>query len=90
MPDKLCRTCKWWGRVPVLDKLQVLTAEQRAKSGQAACGSRMVGNAPDPGDGDLEWDGAIDAEAYGGIYTGPRFGCIHHESIEQGDKTCPK
>lgn len=25
-------------------------------------------------------DGAIDSEEYGGICTGPNFGCIHHES----------
>lgn len=24
-------------------------------------------------------DGAIDGEAYSGIYTGPEFGCVHHE-----------
>jgi hypothetical protein len=28
-------------------------------------------------------DGAQDGEGYSGIYTGPDFGCIHHET-EQG------
>lgn len=24
-------------------------------------------------------DGAIDSESYGGIFTGPEFGCVHFE-----------
>jgi hypothetical protein len=66
MDSNTCKTCKWWGEI-----------QKRYGDGSeyAACecpklDHRYGGNDP---------DGAVDAEEYGGIFTGPDFGCIHHE-----------
>lgn len=63
----ICKTCKWWGEVQTNHDTQT----QYAKCLCPKLDHRLGGNGS---------DGAVDAEEYGGIYTGPDFGCVHHES----------
>ncbi len=60
-----CDTCKHWEKVPQLQ------------------GERLSGKCSHPkvsANGLQFEDGAEDCEGYGGIYTGPKFGCIHWET----------
>lgn len=69
--DGRCKTCKWWdvwARSKPAGRSPM--SPERGK-----CGHPKVGN----GNGDNS-DGAMDSEAYGGIDTGPDFGCVHWEA----------
>jgi hypothetical protein len=62
-----CDTCKHW-------EIEAIRAHV-AEATHAHCGHPKVS------DNGLQFeDGAEDNEGYGGIYTGPKFGCIHHEA----------
>lgn len=67
---KTCKTCKCWTPPEVSSPWDV------SKGGACAC-PKFVYHEPMPRDG-LEY---YDAEGYAaGFYTGPDFGCIHHEA----------
>ena len=68
-----CKTCKWWGwrKYDPICDLSD-TVQFPCKS------SHMAGDDP---------AGMVDAEDYGGVLTGPDFGCIHYEEI---NKQLPK
>jgi hypothetical protein len=60
-----CKDCKSWDAPDVKDR----------EPFRGHCKSPKVGGALGEDD-----DGAMDNEAYGGIDTGPDFGCVHWEA----------
>ena len=67
-----CKDCKWWDQDSGHDELDELGSDYKLL--QRHCTNPKVGAR---GEGS---DEASDAEGYGGIYTGPEFGCIHGEA----------
>lgn len=60
-----CDTCKWW--IELIDT--------PSEYQHHICSNEKIGN------GDSELDGLNDNADYDyGVTTGPKFGCIHHES----------
>lgn len=68
-----CDTCKYWR---IAEAVAILSNSTHALCGHPKLAST---NATTGGGSDYE-DGAEDGEAYSGIYTGPKFGCIHWEA----------
>lgn len=64
-----CKECRWWDGPA--------EREQFNEGGHAKCNHEKVS-----AHSDKHPDGAQDSEGYGGIFTGPDFGCIHFEAKE--------
>ena len=86
--DKTCKACKWW--MPNDPKLG-FNADDPARSGQSSCWHNSCGSerASAMVPVDIEYHEGDDLHApsdHLSIYTGPDFGCIHHEPKIEGDE----
>jgi hypothetical protein len=69
MTEQRCKTCKWWGVNYVAPPPEFPDTDLYRH-----CDHEKLSYPPSDGN-----DGAYDVECYGGIDTGPEFGCIHWE-----------
>ncbi len=81
-----CKTCKWWkcdtSKMELTynpndapDSRWQDRTPTRAIPIQHECGNEHV-SSRDP-------SGMVDSEDYGGVFTGPDFGCIHYEETQE-------
>ena len=90
--SQTCSTCKWWGGRPHVidyqDGVRLWEGRVEEHPPRKTCGSPFILDGSDASDrtlAEVPLSAAVyrDCEDYGAsFYTGPDFGCIHHEAKE--------